>query len=95
MTQDWGGTNFIPDISTTSYVTAIKLGLISNNAIYTIDIEGDGVTRPPVPPNGCNDVSNSYPSTAPFSIHTLTVPTGDRIIAVDAYRNIDWKWYRL
>ena len=94
MTVDFGGDNFIPDTSTNSHVTAIVLGTTVTGAIYTINIEGDGVTRSPTPPYGCSDGTNNYPTT-PFTIHTLTVPTGDRIIAVDAYRNIDWKWYAI
>ncbi len=41
------GWNYIPDASTSSYVTGIELGLTGAGVIYTVNIIGDGVTRTP------------------------------------------------
>ncbi len=43
----YGGSNYIPDASTSSHVTVIELGLTSTGAIYTVNILGDEVTRTP------------------------------------------------
>ncbi len=42
----YGGSNNIPDASTSSHVTGIELGLTTTGAIYTVNILGDGVSRP-------------------------------------------------
>ena len=57
--NDYGGSNYILDASTTSHVTEVELGLTTSGTIYDVNILGDGVSRTPVPLGGCSTLSGT------------------------------------
>ncbi len=81
--------NYIPDTSTSSHVTAIDLGLAAGDAIFTVNIIGDGILRSPAPnPAGCSTMSGR--------IHTIIIEASERVTKIEAWRNnIDFLWYRI
>lgn len=84
--QPYPGDNFIPDTSTTFHVTEVELGLQNDGTIYTVNILGDGVSRPPVPNGGCSSLS--------LTNHHLLVGASERITKVEAWLDeISLKWY--
>jgi hypothetical protein len=84
-----GSFNYIPNASTSSHVTEIELGIDSTtNAIYSVNILGDGVGRTAVPnAAGCSTLSGTK--------NLLSVGANERITVFEAWRNSDSKWYRL
>ena len=82
--ESYGGWIIIPDASTTSHVTGVELGLTTSGAIYTLNILGDGVTRPPEPNGGCSSLSGTK--------ETLSIPAGDRVTKVEVWEGASKSW---
>ncbi len=70
-------------------MTGIELGIDSTtNAIYNINILGDGVARTAIPDAaGCSTLSGTK--------ETLTVAANERVTKIEAWRNSDLMWYRI